>query len=57
MREEENKEENTVETDEQKIEKARKVLQQRADEISGKVRELEEAMVVSQDTLKLEFQI
>jgi len=57
MAEEENKEEHTVESKEEKIEQVRKVLQQRADEISGKVRELEDAMVVSQDTLKLEFQI
>ena len=46
-----------VEEKEQKIESARKVLQQRANEISEKVRELEDAMVVSQDTLQMEFKI
>lgn len=58
MTEDKNKKENmSAEAKEQQIENARKVLKERAEKINDKVKELEEAMVVSQDTLQLEFKI
>ena len=58
MKNDKDEKENTaVEAKQQQMENARKVLQERAEKINQKVKELEEAMIVSQNTLQLEFKI